>query len=1080
MKSLFPLLFNKRFFSERILLLAMTGGMLLDGLLGTAFREWSTEAIVRILISFLSAIALVYTYLPSANRTIVRVTAYATIGILISFIAYLNVLHQFDFDSALTFLGAYVICSLYFRSVRELIAYLTLGLMTAIVALAMTDHPQVTAELFVLRLFLGGLLVLGLSYATRQFQEQLQRFSKQVAEENRTLNETQKALEERLTNEHLLALVASRANSAVIISDANDRIEWVNAEFTEMTGYPFEEVLGKTPDFLRGPETDPKAIRRIEEKKAKLQSFHEIILNYRKNRKPVWTQMHVTPLLDANGKLERYITLQEDITNFKTTEEELRNSREQLKTAQRQAKIGSWEWTDGSDSITISDQMASMIGMEGWKVAPVAIVMERVHPDDLEMLRKSVQNGLRRTSPFEIDFRLIVHGTTRHVYLTGQAIGNKANDRTEKLTGTMQDITERKKIEEEMQMAERQYRSLFEHSQHMICMHDLDGTILSINPAGAHAVGYEPEEIIGRNILSFFYSGAERDFRQYMTTIRTKGDAQGLLRLRIRGGTTAVWMYSNVLLTGPQGNPFVLSSNVEITSRLEMERELRHAKKAAEEMLAIKDRFVANISHELRTPMNAIVGFTELLMKTELSTEQLEYIQAVHIAGNNLTTMINDVLDIAKIEAGKIEFEAKAFSVRNVMSDTHRLLSQRAAQSRLSFTWECAANVPTYVLGDELRLTQVLINLVGNAVKFTEKGFVQFSCTVARENDESLELEFQVEDSGIGIPAEKIPTIFDPFIQGSAESTRKYGGSGLGLSIVRDLAELQGGTVSVKSAEGIGSTFTVVIPYKKVSVEVVQRVEQALIPAEAPGNIRVLLVEDQPLNQQLAKKLISDFGFSTELAPNGKHALDLLRNTETKFDVILMDLQMPELDGYDTTKIIRTKLHLETPIIALTAHSSSGEREKCIAIGMTDYLAKPFRAQELYFKIVSVLKKQPAPMPEPSIASDENPLRALAAGDKKFEREMLEVMIKSLPEDTHAAVAALQENNLAAVKAIAHRMKSSVALAGEKQLAEKLDEIEKACGNNDASLAKQLFGPIPASIDKLLVRLKSDYDSLAE
>lgn len=1081
MKALISFLFSRRFISERILLLAMTGGMLMDGWISAAFSHWSTEALLRILVSFFAAIALAYTYIPSASRVVVRGIAYATIATLLSFVIYLLFLHHFDYDNSLTFLGAYLICSLYFRSMRELIVYLLVGLALVSVALIMVQNPQVNPEMFVLRLSLGGILVLGLSYATRQFQEQLHRFSKQVAAENRSLNETRIALEQRLTSEDLLALVASRVNSVVMISDAEDRIEWVNQEFTQITGYTAEEVIGRVPDFLRGPGTDPNVIKKIAKHKEKLEPFHETILNYRKDGKPVWMQMHVTPLLDNSGKLERFIAVQDDITEFKITEEELRLSREQLKAAQRQAKIGSWEWSDRSETISISDEMARMVGMEGWKNAPLTIVMSRVHPGDIDVLRKSIENGLRRRSPFEIDFRLIVNGITRNVYLTGQAIASKTSERTEKLIGTMQDITERKKIEEEMRLAEKQYRSLFEHSQHMICMHDLDGTILSINPAGAHAVGYEPEEVIGRNIKSFFYAGKVSEYQKYMAAIRAKGSAQGLLRLRVRGGTTAVWMYSNVLLTGPEGNPFVLSSNVEITSRFEMEKELRRAKQTAEETVVMKDRFVANISHELRTPMNAIVGFTELLLKTKLTPEQQEYIQAVHIAGNNLTAMINDVLDIAKIEAGKIEFEAKPFNIRTVMSDTHRLLSQRAAQANLSFEWKCDDHIPVYILGDELRLTQVLINLVGNAVKFTERGFVLFTCTIKEETEQSIILEFLVEDSGIGIPEEKIDAIFDPFTQASAESTRKFGGTGLGLSIVRDLAQLQGGSVSVKSAVGIGSSFVVTIPYKKVSIEVIQQVEHALQPAEAPGHVRVLLVEDQPLNQQLAKKLISDFGFTAEVAVNGKAALEILRNDPAPFDVILMDLQMPEMDGYDAAKLIRTKLQLEIPIIAVTAHSSSGEKEKCLAIGMNDYLVKPFRAQELYFKIASVLKKQAVGnAPVADNGAELNPLRALAAGDKKFEREMLEMLLKSLPEDLLSAQEAIAGENLSLLKSIAHRIKSSVALAGEKVIAEKLEEAETAAGNKDQAAVQKAFYDLPQRMEQLLVRLKKDLELLSQ
>lgn len=1054
--------------------------MLIDGWLTEAFNTFSPEAFLRIAISLFAAISFLFTYRKSASRKNVRALAITAIVTLLTFSAFLNIVHHFNHDNALTFLGAYIICSLYFISIRELIYYLIYGFILACISVSVTSHPEITTQLFVIRLFLGSLLVLSLSFATRRFQEQLQQFSKKVVEENRSLIEGRLALEDRLTQEHLLALVASRVNTAVIISGPEDVIEWVNQGFTELTGYSFEEAVGKKPEFLRGEGTDPESAKRIDEKKSKLTAFHDTILNYKKDGTPIWMQMHVTPLLDENGKPERFIAIQEDISEIKKTESELRRSRELLKTAQRQAKIGSWEWKDKSPVVYGSDEMMRMLGLEDGrsediigKGKPVSLqqIWGRVHPGDLSVVKKSIQNGLRRNSPFEIDFRIVIHGAVKYVYLTGQAVSLR-NDRTEMLVGTIQDITERKRIENEMRIAEKQYRSLFEHSQHMICIHDLQGTIMSINPAGAHAVGYEPEEVIGKSIEGFFWLNKKEDFDKYMHAIHHNGQAQGLMRLVLRDGSTTYWLYNNILLAGLEGNPYVLSSNVEITGRYEMEKELRRAKKLAEEALVMKDRFVANISHELRTPMNAIIGFSDLLLKTKLNDEQREYLQAIHIAGDNLTSMINDILDLAKIEAGKIEFEAKPFSVRNVMSNTHRLLSQNATQSGLSFEWKCDEKVPVYVLGDELRLTQILINLVGNAVKFTEKGFVHFTCNVKSETDESLDLEFVVEDSGIGIAPEKLNVIFDPFIQGSAESTRKFGGTGLGLSIVRDLAELQGGTVQVKSAEGIGSAFTVVLPVKKVSMEVISQVEQALEPISSPGNVHILLVEDQPLNQQLAKKLISDFGFTAEVAFNGKAAVELLRS-ET-FDIVLMDLQMPEMDGYDATKIIREKLQLDIPIIALTAHSSAGEREKCLALGMNDYLVKPFRAQELYFKIVSAIRKKvTGNVPVAETAGSEYPLRALAGGDMKFEKEMLEIMLRSIPEDFSCIEEGIAASDNQKIKTTAHRLKSTVALLGKKELSEKLEEIENIQAENLNGRLEIIFSEKSALLELVKEKLKA-------
>ncbi len=1038
--------FVRNHLPERLLFMTISGGLIFDGFLNGTMWFLTDETILRIIFSIFTAGAFVSTFLVKLGRPTVRWMAYVTIAIMLLFSAFICYKNNFNFDEALTYIGVYVICSMYFRTSRDLLIYLGTGLAVAAFMIYATPDPQVDTTKFLVRLFFGGVLVYCLSWGTRLVQGRLVKITQEIEEKNRALDETRAVLEERLTRDQLLAMVASRANAIVMITDRDDEIEWVNEEFTKIMGYTPEEIIGKKPDVLRGPDTDKQTIARIQTKKQIGSAFHDEILNYKKNGQAVWLQMHVTPLLNDAGEIDHYVAIQEDITESKRTSEALRNSREQLRAAQQQAKIGSWEFYAGDDHMYCSEEMCRTLGITFADQIPIAHIRSHVHSDDMPVLTRSFEDSIRRKSQFELDCRLTVQGQIKYIYITGRAVEGESNKT--KLFGTIQDITERKRIEEEMRVAEKQYRSLFEYSQHMICMHDLDGIILSINPSGAHTLGYEPEELIGRQIMNLVPERYKNEFAEYMDEIRKHGTHSGLMRMILRNGEETIWMYSNIRLADPEGNPFVLSSNVEITGRYMMEKELRGAKKLAEEALISKDRFVANISHELRTPMNAIGGFTELLKKTKLTDEQEEYTDAIGMATENLTAMINDILDIAKIEAGKIEFERRVFNVRDVMRKTHILLSPKADQSGINFTWTCEENVPAYVVSDDLRLTQILVNLVGNAVKFTSKGFVSFGCEIREETERQITLMFWIEDSGIGIPKEKLETIFDPFTQVSGASNRKYGGTGLGLTIVKDLAELQGGKVMVQSAEGIGSRFEVFMPVEKIDPGMVQQVDTALKPLDHPGKIHVLLVEDHQLNQQLAMRLIKDFGFTVSLATNGRAAIEILK--EEKFDVILMDLQMPEMDGYDTTQYVREKMFITTPIIALTAHSSSGEKEKCIALGMNDYMTKPYRSKDLYYKIVKALGSIPDEARH--AAEDEHqyatPLKALAAGDHEFELEMLEMMLKSFPEDFDRLERAAETGDGATVKTVAHRMKSSVALAGEKEVAELLNDIQNASVEN--------------------------------
>jgi PAS domain S-box-containing protein len=1074
MKRLLRFIFDHHFFAERILFIAIAGGMLVDGIFTGAFESFSPEAILRVCISVFAVGALLYTYVRGATRRATRILAYLAISSLLGLSAFLCVHNHFDYDDALTLLGAYLICSLYFRTFSELLLYLILGLLLQVASVYITDHPHIDPVLYVVRNGLGAILVIGLSQAMRQFQQNLQQFSRRVAEENRSLTATKDALEEKLTHEHLLALVASRANTAVMITDAFDRIEWVNDGFTEITGYRNDEVTGKSPAFMRGEGTDPATVNFIEQMKKKREPFHATILNYNRSGEELWLQLHVTPLLNANGETERYITIQEDITGIKNRETELRRNREQLKRAQQQAKIGSWELVEQNGIIEMSEEMATILGLPSADSVPYEATLDRVHPDDREVVKRSIENGFRRRSPFEMEFRAIVDGNVKTLYLTAQAF-SYGKDRHDSLTGTLQDITERKKIEEEMQMAEKQYRSLFENSQHMICMHNMAGEMMSINQAGAHAAGYEPEEVIGMNISEFLFSKNRNDFEKYMDVIRASGSANGLVKVKLRNGRSLVWLYNNVLLTGPDGSPFVLCSNVDITGRVELEKELRKATKAAEEALQLKDAFVTNISHELRTPMNAIVGFTELILKTKLSDDQKEYVNAINLAGTNLTRMINDILDLAKIEAGRIEFDSRPFQLTKVFEETHLLLSQSAAAKGLELAWKMDPLVPAYIVGDDHRLSQILINLIGNAIKFTDDGYVHFSSHILSEDAENVSMEILVVDTGIGIPEQKLKDVFEPFSQGSAESTRKYGGTGLGLSIVKNLVELQGGTVEVKSEIGKGSIFRVFLTYKKVGPDSVEKVGKALAPKELDGELNVLIVEDQPLNQQLAARLMQDFGFRFKLATNGKEAIGLLK--EEHFDLVMMDLQMPVMDGYEAAQIIRREMKMEIPMIAVTAHSSAGEREHCTEIGFNDYLTKPYRAQELYFRIVSLLGKE-LPSSKLSIEDEDHPLRSLSGGDKKFEYDMLGLMLRSIPEDFSRLASFLDAGNSKEAAAIAHKLRSAIALTGDRELTLLMEEIESETKKGELNGLKEKMDIAEKRKDLLMLRIREEYRSL--
>jgi CheY-like chemotaxis protein len=382
-------------------------------------------------------------------------------------------------------------------------------------------------------------------------------------------------------------------------------------------------------------------------------------------------------------------------------------------------------------------------------------------------------------------------------------------------------------------------------------------------------------------------------------------------------------------------------------------------KKKMEEIMRVKEEFLSNMSHEIRTPMNAIVGFTDLILKTGLSNEQKQYTDAIKTSGENLLVIINDILDFSKLEAGGITFEKIEFKLSQVLATMTDLMLPKSTEKNIKLSVAIDKKIPNNLVGDPTRLNQILLNLVGNAIKFTEKGEVKTTVSLLKETEHEIELNISVRDTGIGIPEEKLTSIFEPFTQATSDTTRKYGGSGLGLSIVRQFVERQGGNVAIESRVGEGSTFSFRLVFGKCG-QMSEPVETMLNIFENETflvqGLNILLVEDNELNQILATKVLTGWNWNVELAENGKIAIDKLKDKD--YDLILMDIQLPEMDGYEATRRIRTTLRQpksHIPIMAMTAHAMSSEEKKCYEAGMDGYISKPFSPKVLYSRIVTII-----------------------------------------------------------------------------------------------------------------------------
>ena len=608
-------------------------------------------------------------------------------------------------------------------------------------------------------------------------------------------------------------------------------------------------------------------------------------------------------------------------------------------------------------------------------------------------------------------------------------------------------------------------RSLIEASPDPFITISLDGKITDMNEALVGITGVERQSLMGTDFGDYFTDPDKA--REVYKEVFSKGFVKDYPLVIIDGKLTDV-LFNGSVYKDEQGKVLgaVVVARV-ITEQKRVEKELieakvfaelatmlaEEAKIKAEEAMKSKQQFLSNMSHEIRTPMNAIIGFTRIMLKTELTAKQKEYLMAIKMSGDSLIVLINDILDLAKVDAGKMTFEQTPFKLSQSISAMLHLFETKIQEKNLELFSEYDNRIPEVVLGDPVRLHQIILNLMSNAVKFTAKGRISMIVRMLEEDDESVTIEFAVTDTGIGITENKLEKIFENFQQAANSTSRLYGGTGLGLAIAKQLVEPQGGTIAVKSTIGEGSTFSFVLTFKKTDAEASLETEIIELDADIK-NIKVLVVEDMALNQLLMKTVLDDFGFERDVADNGKIAIEKLRTKS--YDIILMDLQMPEMNGFETTEYIRNILNSKIPIIALTADVTTVDVVKCKSVGMNDYIAKPVDERLLYSKIIGLVKKTNISdthkhgllnQGEQVRYTNLNYLSQRTKSNPQLMMEMISAYLEQTPPLINAMKKSFESKDWAQLHSVVHKMIPSFSIMGMsldfESMARKIQEFSR-------------------------------------
>ncbi len=937
--------------------------------------------------------------------------------------------------------------------------------------------------------------------ARKEAESILEQKAMELHRANEALTRLNENLEQKI-KERTIALEQTEKRYRQIIESARDFIfrtdpdgyfTYVNPIASQKLGYKEEDIVGShfTEFVLPGFKEEYMERYIAFREEQKLETYEEFPI-VAKNGDIIWIGQHVR-FLQQDGIVSEALGVARDISERKVAEDSLLTTQSRLKSLIYNLQSAVLV-EDENRKVVLANKLFCELftaqstpqEMEGTDCRFSAIRVKHLfkEPDAFIERVEELLESKERVIGEEIQMAngLILERDYIPIYVKNRYLGHLWKYR---------DITERHRAEEKLKRSEEKYRGIIENMELGLMEVDNNHKIVKVYDWFCDMTGYAEEELIGKNAVEIFLPEHSKKQMEVQQAKRIQGETSVYeVQIRKKDGTLIWVLISGAPILDTAGNVTgSIGIHYDITHQKKLQHELEKAKQVAEEAEQAEKLFLARMSHEIRTPLNAIIGMAHLIENTVLSEEQKDYIESLKSSSDILHKLISDILDLSKISAGGMEINARPFDLLSTIKSLEKTFQHKLENSSVVFKTEIDPGIGTMMIGDDLLLNQILLNLIGNASKFTSEGEISLQVDLVKKQEQNCWFRFRVKDTGIGISEKQLQNIFENFKQANGEIHSKFGGTGLGLPITKQLVELQGGSINVQSKLGVGTTFSVQLQYKDSGEAIPDKKTASIFEQEAVefDEMKILVVEDNFMNRKYIAALLEKWEIAFEIATDGFEALKMVENTQ--YDLIFMDISMPKMNGYDTTIRIRNTRNpnQNIPVIALTASAMISKKDKAYEVGMSDYLAKPFKPHQLRELIQKYAPQKDSEQTEGKRTDnfvfdkqlDTVHLERLYRGDLQYASIMFQTFLDYTMVEYENMADVFEQGDFSNLQQLAHKLKPNFSLVGLTGLEKKMLELEKIAGSDaDKPEVENLLKIIDQSVRRYKPLIKNELEKM--